>query len=42
MQGFLLSKPVPPDDIPAIVRRKIVDAPPLQPDLPLVKAIPAE
>jgi diguanylate cyclase (GGDEF)-like protein len=31
MQGFLLSKPVPADDIPPIVRREQVEAPPLQP-----------
>ena len=42
MQGYLLSKPVPADDIPAIVRRINVDAPPLQPELPDVKAMPAE
>ena len=42
MQGYLLSKPVPADDIPAIVRREITDAPPLQPPAPVAKAIPAE
>ena len=33
MQGFLLSKPVPADLIPNLVRRQRVDAPPLQPVL---------
>ena len=32
MQGYLLSRPVPADAIPAIVRREIVEAPPLQPE----------
>ncbi len=34
MQGYLLSKPVPAEDIPAIVRREFVEAPPLQPAAP--------
>jgi diguanylate cyclase (GGDEF)-like protein len=41
MQGYLLSKPVPAGDIPAIVRRVNFDAPPLQPEAPDAKAIPA-
>ena len=41
MQGYLLSKPVPANDIPAIVRRGAIDAPPLQPEAPDVKTISA-
>jgi hypothetical protein len=42
MQGYLLSKPVPADDIPAIVRREFVEAPPLQPAAPDGKIVAAE
>jgi diguanylate cyclase (GGDEF)-like protein len=42
MQGYLLSRPVPADEIPAIVRREVIDAPPLQPEAPVARAIPAE
>jgi EAL domain-containing protein (putative c-di-GMP-specific phosphodiesterase class I) len=42
MQGYLLSRPVPADDIPAIVRGGVIEAPPLQPAAPDAKAIPAE
>ena len=42
MQGYLLSRPVPAENIPAIVQREVTDAPPLQPAPPAAKAIPAE
>ena len=31
MQGFLFSKPVPPEDIPGLLRTSLSVSPPLQP-----------
>ena len=42
MQGYLLSRPVPADDIPAIVRGVVIEAPPLQPAAPDAKVVAAE
>ena len=42
MQGYLLSRPVPADDIPAIVRGGVIEAPPLQPAAPDAKVVAAE
>jgi predicted signal transduction protein with EAL and GGDEF domain len=36
LQGYLFSKPVPPQDIPALVR-PLVTSPPLQPEFRRVK-----
>jgi hypothetical protein len=39
MQGFLFSKPVPPEEIPGLLRPALSVSPPLQ---PLQESVPAE